>query len=705
MAANFDSVTNNIRGPRDDSDYDSDSSSSDISELEELNDAFEDAVRDDSACLDMADNIDLSFNLSYERAGVPSRRISLPPLSELSDSSMRDTSQNESQEISNLSVPLDTNGSRNNIIAENNTLPGGAPDDDQMFVIPSNPEIRKKHFCLYCKTFQTVISRHLPNVHSKEPEVKELLMFKPKSVERRDRINLLRLRGDHLFNSNSGLNDGEKLVTRQPNKINPKKASEYKTCHKCLGEFYSIHRHRAKCLGENSTHHRSNPILSRAAAGHIHGNSSQKLRKLFSVMRDDNVSRIIRYDTLLISFGNELCEKYTKQQQHDMIRSRLRDLGKLLLTIQENQDIEINIHGFSSLIDPQMYKYVLEAVKKIVGANSDNRTCRAPSTALGYGIYIKKISRCYRRQCLENGEYDKLETIKYFLQLHEDKYPIVINKLAHEIQTVNKRHKKVVLPLTSDIKIFWSYVRDQYNRAVTNLNTKYSYRDYDDLNKSTLLLVLIFNRKRPGELERVTIDDYQSATNFSESNREEYEKLSEENKKLVDEYIRFELGGKKDRNVPVIISREMRTGIDILLKYRSYTGICPDNPMIFALPGTENAGRYKHLKICILMREFSKKSNVTNPTTLRTTLLRKHVATTVASLKIAESRIFDISNFMGHAEEIHRQHYRQPVMSRDLCEVSQILEVAVGMRQDSQITTNTSDEIAVRNNDANQSRL
>ncbi|XP_034945194.1 uncharacterized protein [Chelonus insularis] len=217
--------------------------------------------------------------------------------------------------------------------------------------------------------------------------------------------------------------------------------------------------------------------------------------------------------------------------------------------------------------------------------------------------------------------------------------------------------------------------------------------------------VLIFNRKRPGELERVTIDDYERAVTFSESNKEGYEKLSEGNKKLVDEYIRFELGGKKDRNVPVIISREMKTGIDTLLKYRSYTGICLDNPMIFALPGEENAGRYKHLKICTLMREFSAKSGVSNPKTLRTTPLRKHVATTVASLKIAESRVFDISNFMGHAEAIHRQHYRQAVISRDLCEVSQILEVAVGMRQDSQRTTNNTDEIAICNDDANQSRF
>ncbi|KAK0161644.1 hypothetical protein PV327_010097 [Microctonus hyperodae] len=44
----------------------------------------------------------------------------------------------------------------------------------------------------------------------------------------------------------------------------------------------------------------------------------------------------------------------------------------------------------------------------------------------------------------------------------------------------------------------------------------------------------------------------------------------------------------------------------------------------------------------------------------------------------------------------------EAVVSRDLCEVSQILEVAVGMRQDSQRTTNNNDLNAICDNDVNQ---
>ncbi|KAH0555279.1 hypothetical protein KQX54_016723 [Cotesia glomerata] len=88
---------------------------------------------------------------------------------------------------------------------------------------------------------------------------------------------------------------------------------------------------------------------------------------------------------------------------------------------------------------------------------------------------------------------------------------------------------------------------------------------------------------------------------------------------------------------------------------------------------------YRYLHACELMRRFSKLCDAQHPERLRATELRKHFATTVAPLKIDECQIYDISNSMGHAENIHRSYYRQSVVTRDLCGVSKILEVASGV--------------------------
>lgn len=37
---------------------------------------------------------------------------------------------------------------------------------------------------------------------------------------------------------------------------------------------------------------------------------------------------------------------------------------------------------------------------------------------------------------------------------------------------------------------------------------------------------------------------------------------------------------------------------------------------------------------------------------------------------------------MGHAEKIHREHYRQPLASRDILKISQYLEAVQGNEQD-----------------------
>lgn len=53
------------------------------------------------------------------------------------------------------------------------SIAAGAIDDAEMFVPTSDGAPRKKSFCLYCKTMQCVISRHLETVHRDEPEVKK----------------------------------------------------------------------------------------------------------------------------------------------------------------------------------------------------------------------------------------------------------------------------------------------------------------------------------------------------------------------------------------------------------------------------------------------------------------------------------------------------------------------------------------------------
>lgn len=77
----------------------------------------------------------------------------------------------------------------------------------------------------------------------------------------------------------------------------------------------------------------------------------------------------------------------------------------------------------------------------------------------------------------------------------------------------------------------------------------------------------------------------------------------------------------------------------------------------------------------MLMREFAHECDAKRAKTLRGTNLRKHIATTCASLNLPENKIDSFANFMGHHEKIHREIYRQPVAAIDILDMSKVIYI------------------------------
>jgi len=57
------------------------------------------------------------------------------------------------------------------------------------------------------------------------------------------------------------------------------------------------------------------------------------------------------------------------------------------------------------------------------------------------------------------------------------------------------------------------------------------------------------------------------------------------------------------------------------------------------------------------MRKFANDCGASIPTSLRDTVLRKHIATYTAMLRVEENQISDLANFMGHDKQIHKDVY------------------------------------------------
>lgn len=125
--------------------------------------------------------------------------------------------------------------------------------------------------------------------------------------------------------------------------------------------------------------------------------------------------------------------------------------------------------------------------------------------------------------------------------------------------------------------------------------------------------------------------------------------------------------------MPVLLSRDMAESVQLIIHYRENAGVSVENPYLFGLPG--NSAVFTHLSACELMRTFSIQSGIKDPEMMRGTELRKHIATQSALMDLGENEVGDLANFMGHADKIHRDHYRMPIVAREIGRVSQLLEI------------------------------
>ncbi|KAL6423074.1 hypothetical protein ACFW04_010508 [Cataglyphis niger] len=92
----------------------------------------------------------------------------------------------------------------------------------------------------------------------------------------------------------------------------------------------------------------------------------------------------------------------------------------------------------------------------------------------------------------------------------------------------------------------------------------------------------------------------------------------------------------------------MLKSIQLLLQFRKDAKVHSSNSFLFGLSSINNKRHYKHLRACRLMRDFASECGTKNISTLRGTILRKHVVTKCI--------------------------YKQPVAKIDILEMSKILE-------------------------------
>lgn len=488
-----------------------------------------------------------------------------------------------------------------------------------------------------------------------------MLKYPKKHEERRKIIGLVRNSG-HFSEFLKG--------NIKPKYDCSKKNEDYYPCVRCkaiLTKKY-LARHKKTCVLKNinnafSKRNEAAASQTLIACSMDINNSLHKLRvkeEVFSKMRSDKISLVAKTDNLIFNFGENYLKKHKREQLTTACSNKMRELARFV--IQFRKMSSNNNYNLRDMLRPNLFDMAIECAKKLGGFDAVTKSYRSPSLSAHIGTTLKQVCDLFIRLILKEDQSvqpitDKeqvLKETKRFRELIDTQWTTEISSLAFKDLQEKRWEKPTVLPLTRDITKFKTYVTEVANKAVAALeidpNNK---KEFKNLINASLMLTILFNRKRIGDVQYTKLKTY--TDNITFINQEECEKaLSESEKVLTKHYKRIVTGGKGSKPVAILFPSSLQTYIDFLIKIRSTNDLIPqNNTYLFGCPGT-----MKWTRGDVVIRKFAENANLEYPQQISSNKLRKQIATVMQILNLNKEETEQFAQFMGHTEKTHNEFYK-----------------------------------------------
>ncbi|XP_044040966.1 uncharacterized protein LOC122870667 [Siniperca chuatsi] len=272
-----------------------------------------------------------------------------------------------------------------------------------------------------------------------------------------------------------------------------------------------------------------------------------------------------------------------------------------------------------------------------------------------YGMFAKKVLRkhhctCRSKTCVTEDK----KTRKRVQSLAARVLPIASN--ASGRQDV----------ITKNVMALWNHLRMVEDKAKGEL-TQQILTAYRELNETVLVQVIVFNKRHERQASRLTLETSEKAST-NHVNEDIYETLSPLERELSKLLTRIEVWRKRGGKVAVFLTERMKESINLLIERREEAGIPAENPYLFARPGAMTK-----LRGCDCLRKYAEESKAENPELLRSTKLRKQVATCCQLLDLSEQELEQVTRFMGHDIRVHLDFYRQTYKTFQIAKISKLL--------------------------------
>eukprot|EP00112_Aurelia_sp_Birch-Aquarium-sp1_P004128 Seg1469.8 transcript_id=Seg1469.8/GoldUCD/mRNA.D3Y31 product="hypothetical protein" protein_id=Seg1469.8/GoldUCD/D3Y31 len=549
----------------------------------------------------------------------------------------------------------------------------------------------KAHSCLFCGKVYLKIARHLRNVHSSESDVAKILAINEKSKEGRKRQKLeydrLRLKGNFYHNLEVLKCGGELKVCRRPGERDHIDFKQFVPCTHCLGfvQKHELWRHVSQCPF-NEKHSKDSEMIHRKLQYEsqllLYGSQEKNNQdattnafqdKVISIMRVDEISLTCKTDDLILAAGKSLFEKGGSAKA-TYISEKMRSLARLLIELRKISGEESAT--LTDAISPAKFDLVIIATRNlcshIVDARNDHLpSFHRPSLALQLGHNLRRSAAILRGIALRKRDTNLKGDVEAFLELINAEWENKISSAAMRTLADNQFRKTPILPVTSDLVKLREYLLSEVPKLTQMVRRSPTLSTWRALAELTAARILLFNKRRGNEGTKLEIKQFQERPSWTEIGMEEMTRsLKPLELELCKRLDLVYIKGKRGRKVPILMTKEIVKSIEALIASRDSVGVSDENKYVFAAP---TRGSAKHLRGPDCLNTAVSKVDLENPNAVKSTKLRKYVATVSQIIDLSESELEWLARHMGHDLSVHREYYRLHDHTLELSKVSRLL--------------------------------
>lgn len=534
----------------------------------------------------------------------------------------------------------------------------------------------RKNCCPYCDPVQLVtnFTRHLKRKHSTETRVIDYLST-PSGPERLRIAEEIRNRGNFIYNSKRCENFLTDFIPkRRPTKKNKNDMSAltYAVCKYCLATMKktSLWRHinKNKCPAykvskENSTDGSRNRVLKSSSILLIPscGEDNAAFKEaIFPVFRDDNISLVAKTDKLIISFGARFYKSHRAVHKKTVVTKKMRDLAKVVLKAREK---DASISNLTECLHPHNFSTLIWAIQNLMKFNETTGEVGVISVS---GRLQTSLRTCldiiYGNALMDSSVTEtqlvRIETYtKRTEQLLKSNWAHEISSNAEASRKTKSMLKPTIMPCDDDIYKVTKFIQEEEKRLLTKLSKDVSMQNYLDLCEICIAHIIIFNKRRQGEVCRAELEYYLKRDN-QEVGLDVQNFLSEKQQQAMESLTLFQVPGKLVRMVPILLTSLMKECVDLIVSCRNTLNLtcAENNKLLFPRPNTLNA-----FDGCKILRDLREKCRVKNYRSFTSTGMRHRVATKAQIVQNNDMYKKNLPTYMGHTEGVHNSNYRLPL--------------------------------------------